>query len=134
MDKYMKKSDVIAYIRNEAKEAQSEFEELGGESGIIAEAFEDLANELEDFPAVSVPQWISVKDRLPDVNRTGSGYEEITVIATDGERARPMIYERACIRDKTECRWKWIWDRIYKGKPIVAWMPLPEPPKGENDG
>ena len=49
MDKYMKKSDVIAYIRNEAKEAQSEFEELGGESGIIAEAFEDLANELEDF-------------------------------------------------------------------------------------
>lgn len=54
MDKYMKKSDVIAYIRNEAKEAQSEFEELGGESGIIAEAFEDLANELEDFPATDV--------------------------------------------------------------------------------
>lgn len=66
MDKYMKKSDVIAYIRKEAKEAQSAFEELGGESGIIAEAFEDLANELEDFPAVSVPQWISVKDRLPE--------------------------------------------------------------------
>lgn len=54
MDKYMKKSDVIAYIRNEAKEAQSAFEELGGESGIIAEAFEDLANELEDFPAADV--------------------------------------------------------------------------------
>lgn len=67
MDKYMKKSDVIAYIRKEAKEAQSAFDELGGESGIISEAFEDLANELEDFPAVSVPQWISVKDRLPDV-------------------------------------------------------------------
>lgn len=54
MDKYMKKSDVIAYIRKEAKEAQSAFEELGGESGIIAEAFEDLANELEDFPAADV--------------------------------------------------------------------------------
>jgi rubrerythrin len=54
MDKYMKKSDVIAYIRKEAKEAQSAFEELGGESGIIAEAFEDLANELEDFPATDV--------------------------------------------------------------------------------
>lgn len=25
-----------------------------------------------ELPAVSVPQWISVKDRLPDVNRTGS--------------------------------------------------------------
>lgn len=54
MDKYMKKSDVIAYIHKEAKEAQSAFEELGGESGIIAEAFEDLANELEDFPATDV--------------------------------------------------------------------------------
>ena len=54
MDKYMKKSEVIAYIRNEAKEAQSAFEELGGESGIIAEAFEDLANELEDCPATDV--------------------------------------------------------------------------------
>lgn len=27
MDKYMKKSDVIAYIRKEAKEAQSAFDE-----------------------------------------------------------------------------------------------------------
>lgn len=54
MDKYMKKSEVIAYIRNEAKEAQSAFEELGGESGIIAEAFEGLADELEDFPAADV--------------------------------------------------------------------------------
>ena len=103
----------------------------------------DIEEVLRAVPATPVPQWISVKDRLPDVNRTGSGYEEITVIATDGERVRPMIYERACIRDKTKCRWKWIWDRIYNGKPIVAWMPLPEPPrwtvrneapKGENDG
>ena len=54
MDKYMKKSDVIAYIRKEAKEAQSAFDESGGESGIIAEAFEDLANELEVFPATDV--------------------------------------------------------------------------------
>lgn len=54
MDKYMKKSDVIAYIRKEAEESQNAFDELGGESGIIAEAFEDLANELEDFPAAYV--------------------------------------------------------------------------------
>lgn len=36
MDKYMSKKDVIFYIREEASEAQSAFEELGGESGIIA--------------------------------------------------------------------------------------------------
>ena len=40
MDKYMKKSDVIAYIRKEAIEAQG--------------AFEGLADELEDFPAADV--------------------------------------------------------------------------------
>lgn len=87
---------------------------------------------LLSIPAVSVPQWISIKDRLPDVNRTGSGYEEITVIATDGESVHPMIYERACIRGKTKYRWKWIWDRIYEGEPIVAWMLLPKAPKGDS--
>jgi hypothetical protein len=54
MAKYMSKKDVVFYIRKEVEEAQSAFEELGGESGIIAEAFEDLANELEDFPATDV--------------------------------------------------------------------------------
>lgn len=54
MAKYTSKKDVVFYIRKEAEEAQSAFEELGGESGIIAEAFEDLANELEDFPATDV--------------------------------------------------------------------------------
>ena len=54
MAEYVKKIGVIAYIRKEEKEAQSAFEELGGESGIIAEAYEDLASELEDFPAADV--------------------------------------------------------------------------------
>lgn len=130
MDKYMKKSDVIAYIRKEAKEAQSAFDELGGESGIIAEAFEDLANELEDFPAASVPQWISVKDRLPDVNRTQRGFEWVYVIATDGTNVFPLIYERALIRGEMKYRWKLVWDRVYPGQPIVAWAELPKPPKG----
>lgn len=82
MDKYMKKGDVIAYIRKETAEAQSAFEELGGESEIIAEAFEDLADELEGFPAVSVPQWISVKDRLPepDENPVLAGCEPFNMV------------------------------------------------------
>lgn len=62
MDKYMNKKDVVSYIRKEAAEAQSAFEELGGESGIIAEAFEDLANELEDFPAADVAPVVRCKD------------------------------------------------------------------------
>lgn len=119
MAEYMKKSDVIAYIRKEAKEAQSAFEELGGESGIIAEAFEDLANELEDFPATDVApvrygMWISVKDKLPEptycVLVVGAyGEMEIDALGTDGE-----------------------WMGMVED--VTHWMPLPHPPKGENDG
>lgn len=80
MADYMKKSDVISYIRKEAAEAQSAFEELGGESGIIAEAFEDLANELEDFPAADVApvrhgrweetDWVEFEDGGNELVRT----------------------------------------------------------------
>ncbi len=122
------------YIDREA--LISELKRLGfGDSSLFEKIISDgVYTVIGAMPAVSVPQWISVKERLPDVNRTGSGYEEVTVIATDGKNVRPMIYERACIRDKAKYRWKWIWDKIYKGKPVVAWMPLPAPPKGENDG
>lgn len=78
-------------------------------------------------------EWISVKDRLPDVNRTKSGYERACVIATNGKSVLPMIYERACVKTKTKYRWKYVFDRIYGNNDIIAWMPLPEPPKGDAD-
>ena len=76
-----------------------------------------------------VPEWISVEEQLPDTNKSASGYEQVTVIATDGKRVRPMIYERACVRGKTKYRWKWIWDKIYDGNPITYWTSLPELPE-----
>ena len=77
-------------------------------------------------------EWINVKDRLPDVDKTESQFETTTVIAfaSDG-RVRPMMYERAYVRGKTVRRWKWIWDRLYDGDKTTHWMPLPEPPKEE---
>lgn len=127
MDKYMKKSDVIAYIRKEAKEAQSAFEELGGESGIIAEAFEDLANELEDFPAVSVPQWISVKDRLPENGEYVLCWYEYfrygdfnAMFAAYGIGYCYNGHWGGEVANGTKAR-------------VLAWMPLPEPPKGDAD-
>ena len=73
--------------------------------------------------------WISVKDRLPDVNKTKSGYEKVYVIGATERKVRVMIYERACVRGKTVFRWKWVFDRIYDGDEITHWMPLPELPK-----
>ena len=77
--------------------------------------------------------WISVNDMLPDVNRTKSGYESMYVIATNGKRVWPMIYERACVKAKMKVRWKYAWDRIYDRNDIIAWMPLPEPPKMDGE-
>lgn len=74
-------------------------------------------------------RWIPVAERLPDVSTILAGWGSVTVIATDGKSVRPMMYEKATVRGKAKYRWKWIWDRIYDGKPIIAWMPLPEPPK-----
>lgn len=129
MDKYMKKSDVIAYIRKEAKEAQSAFDEMGGESGIIFEAFEDLANELEDFPAVSVPQWISVKDRLPEDG------EDVLIWY---EYFRYFPYNRMYTTHDIAYQYNGYWEdaggSLGPKARVFAWMPLPEPPKGENDG
>lgn len=48
MDKYMKKSDVIAYIRKEAEEAQDLFEECGGEWGIVYDAYKALADDFAE--------------------------------------------------------------------------------------
>lgn len=80
-------------------------------------------------PTIPAAQWISVEERLPDVDKTQSGYEKQYVIAATKNGVRPLMFERACVRDKVVRRWKWAWDRIYDGSPVTHWMPLPEPPK-----
>lgn len=43
MDEYISRKAAIAYIREQSEECQKAFEELGGESGIYADAYNDLA-------------------------------------------------------------------------------------------
>lgn len=76
-------------------------------------------------------EWISVKDRLPNVEKTKSDYEEVMVLATNGEVTRAMYYERKVRYGKTVYYWKWCWGKTYNRNDITHWMPLPEPPKGE---
>jgi len=100
-----------------------------------AEIISMLVNEIEhieEAPTIKTSEWISVKDRLPDVDTENSRSllcESITVTASNGKWVRPMIYERASVRGKMVNRWKWIWDTIYDGDEITHWMPLPKPPK-----
>lgn len=54
MADYIKRDAAIAYIREQSEECQKAFEELGGESGIYADAYNDLAEDFYSIPAADV--------------------------------------------------------------------------------
>lgn len=54
MAEYIERSAAIAYIREQSEECQKAFEELGGESGIYADAYNDLAEDFYSIPAADV--------------------------------------------------------------------------------
>ena len=54
MDEYISRKVAIAYIREQSEECQKAFEELGGESGIYADAYNDLAEDFYSIPAADV--------------------------------------------------------------------------------
>lgn len=54
MDEYISRKAAIAYIREQSEECQKAFEEFGGESGIYADAYNDLAEEFYSIPAADV--------------------------------------------------------------------------------
>lgn len=53
-DEYISRKAAIAYIREQSEECQKAFEELGGESGIYADAYNDLADNFCSIPAADV--------------------------------------------------------------------------------
>lgn len=62
MAEYIKREAAIAYIREQAEECQKAFEELGGESGIYADAYNDLAEDFHSIPAADVAPVVQCKD------------------------------------------------------------------------
>ena len=63
---------------------------------------------------VTVQEWISVDDRLPEK-------DEIVIICTD----KNFIYAGELIGDT------WFLDNDSWTETVTHWMPLPQPPKGE---
>ena len=59
MDEFISRKAAIAYIREQSEECQKAFEELGGESGIYADAYNDLA---EDFYSIPAAKAVSLHD------------------------------------------------------------------------
>ena len=73
MAEYISRKAAIAYIREQAEECQKAFEELGGESGIYADAYNDLAEDFYRIPAADVApvvhgrwEWLGPNRLVPD--------------------------------------------------------------------
>lgn len=81
MAEYIDKQRLIDWLREEEKAAAETFEKDGGESGIYAEAFGGIADELSDFPAADVApvvhgQWIPISDGdCAECSECGECYE-----------------------------------------------------------
>lgn len=78
-------------------------------------------------------EWISVEERLPDIDLNAPGYDQnVRVLAAISSKyVREMKYERNAYA-KTEKgrtpRWVEI-NGSLSYSPVTHWMPLPEPPK-----
>lgn len=82
MDEYISRKAAIAYIREQSEECQKAFEELGGESGIYADAYNDLA---EDFYSIPAADAQGIKERIAmDIER----YGDCKVVSIVSDRGR----------------------------------------------
>ena len=82
MDEYISRKAAIAYIREQSEECQKAFEELGGESGIYADAYNDLA---EDFYSIPAADAQGIKERIAmDIER----YGDCKVVSITSDRGR----------------------------------------------
>lgn len=91
MAEYIKREAAIAYIREQSEECQKAFEDLGGESGIYADAYNDLAENFYGIPAAKVVS-------LHDIYRVIAGHSyyhgdrilaALTCIA-EGKKVNPV--------------------------------------------
>lgn len=117
------------------------FCENGWTPSKIADAIEDLVKKLviaEDesglydaLPTVIIkePQWISVEERLPETDN-----EVLTTYIVNGNKKKRYVETSRYYDNEEEGFWSSVWDEFRVSGTrieVIAWMPLPEPPKEE---
>ena len=86
----------------------------------------DALDNLKNAPSVSVPQWISVKDGMPENEK------QVILLRRNGKVSRAEVRK---IGETVRFR---LYSEEDDYSPVTHWaafpaMPLPEPPKGENE-
>lgn len=129
MDEYISKE----YIKNKCKEhrelyisAWGDFSAMPKEDKVACDAYATCWSDVVNAPPTDVqpaPQWISVKDRLPDENQKCLVYRDIDA---DLKITTGIWYSE-----------RKAFDGLRHGTRLedtIAWMPLPEPPKDGDIG
>ena len=81
---------------------------------------------------VTVQEWISVKEQLPQENEPeGAICEDVQVLLNNGKVSVGWCNRRTKLWYHMDYGEDYFTSNDYDHTPVVAWMPLSEPPKGE---
>lgn len=106
------------YIERERLLRKFNIDDMMNVNGTLI-SLRDAREVISNFPAVSVPQWISVNDRLPkpDENPVLAGSTELHYVNMAWYHSGKGVWETP---SGFSCS-------------FTHWMPLPKPPKGDAD-
>ena len=113
----------------------------------VREKLVELCEDLETLPCcdtyegqaeylisngVTVQEWISVKEQLPQENEPeGALCEDVQVLLNNGKVSVGWCNRRTKLWYHMDYGEDYFTSNDYDHTPVVAWMPLSEPPKGE---
>ena len=105
---------------------QSAPADITGNHGVGALADYLIAN------GVTVQEWISVKERLPQENEpVGTLCETVQVLLNNGKVSVGWCNRRTKLWYHMSYDEDYVISNGYDNTPVIAWKPLAQPPKGE---
>ena len=82
---------------------------------------------------VTVQEWVSVKERLPQENEPeGTLCENVQVLLNNGKVSVGWCNRRTKLWWHMEYDEDYFISKDYDHTPVIAWQPLAQPPKGGN--